>query len=1163
MTDYTVAPLTLEPRDAEAFAQAATSRLAAYLPGLRVDDGTVGAALAQVFARNAKALADAVNQAPEKNELAFFDLLGVELLPAQAARAPIVFRALANIGDSRVPAGTRVGAKIEGRSDPLVFETEDAIALASAKIAQVATLWPGRDAYADHTAAALAGAPFTLFDGLVPLRHELYVAHDMLLNLTGRGTVALHVELRTPASAPLALVWEYWDGDLWRAFKAFVPAATASEGDSVDGTNGLTRSGIIRLATDCSSSARTKVNDIDARWIRARTTTPLVPGAIAELPSVDRITLDTMLDRSLPPGMCASLSGTAGIVADQAYADERKLDLTKSVQPLGARPQIGSSFLIACDEIFAKPGAEVTLCFRRVLTQEEKADQVSADFAVDVDAAQKIVVDAATDAANALINVVATLTALAWPIPVVSSLQQFTDARDALATKGIGGIAALATAGEQLITEVSAVSVALEGLEVPGTNDLATLLGLYGALWANNLARVTQAGINARFDGQSSAAALDELGKLTPTSAAMAAGAKLPTMDDPVVVWEYWNGARWTSLTVSGPADAIRLRDDGPVKFTVPDDIDTTTLNNVEARWIRARLTSGGYGLIRTVSWLDANSGKTNVFPIFEVRPPTIERVLLGYTWHSKTVAPEHCLTYNDFRFDDVTDNAIDRGDAFEPFALVEDRTPGLYLGFDKPLPADVVSLWFDIDETAGTTDGPPLVWEAYDGSAWTAMRVTDGTHALALPGTAAALNSGAGTTARFGDRSLSWIRARLEHDEEPPRPMVRAIALNAAWAAQRQTIENENLGSSTGEPGQVFFARNLPVLDGEVVEVRELSAPRAAVEEPLLRQELAAAGFSDTDIRIVTDPRTGRTSEVWVRWRPRANLLFAEAGARVYAIERSRGRILFGGGAHGRIPPAGRDAIRLSRYRSGGGVAGNVPKGAITQLLAGVLAEGISNPRAAEGGAGGEPLSRVVRRAPWIVRHRMQAISLADYEALAIEASPAVAVARALPTTDGTGQFAPGAVTVCVVPQATDPRPLPSFELREQVRRFIAARAPAAIARRVSVISPTYFPVDVTAAIAPLDQGEAATVRDAVRAALGRFLHPLTGGPWGTGWSFGRDVYLSDVAALVESIRGVDYVESLTLAVHGAPVGDVARVPAGQLLAAGSLALTFAGAGG
>jgi len=144
-----------------------------------------------------------------------------------------------------------------------------------------------------------------------------------------------------------------------------VSPKSASMKNSLDGSVGLTRSGIVRLVADCADTVPTTVNGAKAQWIRARTTEPLLFTAGSEVAEVDRILLRTTIDRSLPTTNCAALSETAGIIADQAYAGETKLDLTKTIQPFGARPQIGSAFYLSDEEILSKPGAEVTLCYRR------------------------------------------------------------------------------------------------------------------------------------------------------------------------------------------------------------------------------------------------------------------------------------------------------------------------------------------------------------------------------------------------------------------------------------------------------------------------------------------------------------------------------------------------------------------------------------------------------------------------------------------------------------------------------------------------------------------------------------------------------------------------------------------------------------------------------
>jgi hypothetical protein len=108
----------------------------------------------------------------------------------------------------------------------------------------------------------------------------------------------------------------------------------------------------------------------------------------------------------------------------------------------------------------------------------------------------------------------------------------------------------------------------------------------------------------------------------------------------------------------------------------------------------------------------------------------------------------------------------------------------------------------------------------------------------------------------------------------------------------------------------------------------------------------------------------------------------------------------------------------------------------------------------------------------------------------------------------------------------------------------------------RIFVTGPRYFSVDVSATVAPVDASQAGAVEKAVAAALALFLHPLHGGPDGSGWDFGRDVYLSDVAAVIEQADGVDYVEELGLLADGVPQGERLAIPDGYIAAAGTFRL-------
>jgi predicted phage baseplate assembly protein len=400
----------------------------------------------------------------------------------------------------------------------------------------------------------------------------------------------------------------------------------------------------------------------------------------------------------------------------------------------------------------------------------------------------------------------------------------------------------------------------------------------------------------------------------------------------------------------------------------------------------------------------------------------------------------------------------------------------------------------------------------------------------------------------------------RYAEDAAPQRRSIRGVIGNAVWAVQASTIERETIGSGSGEEQQSLFARQVPLLEGERLEVRELDGPRARVEVPILQEELAARGAAPDDLRLVTDPRTGLVTEAWVRWQSIPSLQFAGPGERAYGVERSRGRVSFGSGGSGRPLPAGRDNVQLARYRSGGGSDGNVQAGAIKELLAGVLAAGVIGCRAAEGGADTETLNRVAHRGAAFIRHRRQAISAADYEALALEASPGVAAARALPATDPSGRRAPGCVTLFILPRSSEPRPLPSLELRRRVRAFILSRCPPAVATGLAILSPRFLSVGLDATLAVTRPETAGEVRGAVLQAVAEFLHPVTGGPEGIGWPFGRDVFLSDVAALVERVSGVDVVTAMTLTVEGAAVGERVEVAPDRLVVTGACDLRVLG---
>src|SRR5262249_54709207 len=147
------------------------------------------------------------------------------------------------------------------------------------------------------------------------------------------------------------------------------------------------------------------------------------------------------------------------------------------------------------------------------------------------------------------------------------------------------------------------------------------------------------------------------------------------------------------------------------------------------------------------------------------------------------------------------------------------------------------------------------------------------------------------------------------------------------------------------------------------------------------------------------------------------------------------------------------------------------------------------------------------------------------------------------------------------LIPDSDDPRPSPSFGLRESVRSYLESLASGDIAAagQLNVTGPAYQSIDVDASLVAADPTFSGKVIIAARAALTQFLHPLRGGPDGQGWAPNRAVYLSDVARALRGVAGLDYVQELALLLDGVPQGDCAPVTSGKIAAAGTFRLKAA----
>jgi len=636
----------------------------------------------------------------------------------------------------------------------------------------------------------------------------------------------------------------------------------------------------------------------------------------------------------------------------------------------------------------------------------------------------------------------------------------------------------------------------------------------------------------------------------------------LEAADGPIT-FEYFTGETWKFLSVGDntnvfarPSPSLPAPDRAPrhgaITFVAPPDWKPFTIGRASCHFLRARLE--GSDVFGKAAYFTGND-----FHPADWVSPRIASLRISFSQVSAPVPVDYCLTSNGGVLADVTQAAKATQLPFQPFQPLEDQQPAVYLGFNRALPSGLVSLFVDVPpnpDAAPPDNSSPFVWEYPSAGGWRELGVRDGTLGFRTSGFIQFIGPFDHVASEGPGGSLFRIRARLKQGSRLPTQRVGGVWLNAVQATQASTYRAETVGRGTGEPRQlvVFPKTRVPVLDGERIEIREWIGRDRGYEAII-------ETVGDSEFRTVEDPLTGRTAEVWVRWNARPHLFDARPGDRVYTLDRVEGLLRFGDGRRGLVPPPG--APIVATFSTGGGLPGNAPAGSVSEPRAAIPFLGsVTNPRPARGGSQAESQQTTRLRGAHRLRHRGRALTPADFEWLAVEASPAVARARCLPVTGDAGSVQRGWVTVVVVPHSTDRRPQPDAELTARVRAYLRDRAPATLRDRIRVIGPTYLPVRVVAEIVPTRPEQAQLVEAAVRARLDDFLHPLSGGLDGRGWHVGQGVPLSQIAMLVEATPGVDFARDLDLRIEDAVYGDDVPGRPEELVAPGEheLRLTLRG---
>jgi uncharacterized phage protein gp47/JayE len=620
----------------------------------------------------------------------------------------------------------------------------------------------------------------------------------------------------------------------------------------------------------------------------------------------------------------------------------------------------------------------------------------------------------------------------------------------------------------------------------------------------------------------------------------------------PELSWEYWNGRGWVHLHIEEDTTKNFLFN-GHIVFFMPKDAEETEVSGQNNYWVRARLVGGDYGR-ETFALSGSTMNATLLFgsPAFKllstkktIKPPIISKLELSYDL-TEGQYPEKCVTYNNLDYKDQSDACKTENDKFAPFTKLGDDNKSVYFGFQNPIEGGPIKIFFAAEERDYEESNlPKFEWSYRHLNQWVPVSADDETDGFIRQGILEVqVPNGFEISHRFGE-SRYWMRGRMADGKYLELPVLSGIFPNTSWAVQGETISDEIIGSSDGEEGQKFNLSKLAVLENEKIGVRE----SLSNDE---REDIKEKG--EDAVRIIKD-ELGNITETWVLWERRPHFFDSNQDSRHYTLDRATGEIVFGDGKRGYIPPTGTDNIRAISYKAGGGIKGNIKAGDVRTLstaIAGV--ESVSNPIAADGGADTAKVDQMLDIGPKMISHRSRAVTIEDFELLAMEASRKVRKVRCLANVNNQGHPARGWVSVYVVPESTEDRPEPSLVLRNKIKRYLMERCDGNMASRkhVWVGGVKFTAVDVKVSVYAKSIETASEAESGVRKKLKDFLHPLTGGPDGKGWEFGRSLAASDIYVLLEKVPGVDHIEDLKFCYDGKTDRRIVPVAPHQMIASG-----------
>jgi predicted phage baseplate assembly protein len=1179
-----IPPPKIDQRNYEDFVEQ-TQALVKKYTGKDFNQSDAGLALMRIFSRMTTVVSDRLNRVPDRNLIAFLNLIGTQQTPPQPARVPLTFSLAGRSPvDALVPAHTQISAPpLKDEKAEVIFETEQDLLVTGTKL-QAMFVIEDRDYYSDrtqHTIAATANQnqPFLAFRGHQPVEHYLYINCEEIFKIPELTTATITIDTDSPESAiklqELLDIWSYWDNKQWQTL-----TNVQTEADETQ---------LIITLTHLPKLMPVEINGQKAKWLKVA----LIPHRRENLPEITQINISVNINHTQPPKLC--LFNTSS------------LDLSKEFYPFGNTPLRNDTFSFPLADEFIKPGVSILININ--LSHEPSYTQDLEVIWEIGDGEEWHIIEKTTsknkfrwNSTSSPIKFIENSTSATFQFP--QNLPELDHPGEnhywirARITNGLYGrkgrerkyvvyndvtlVAQNIASGQSEIYVDSVDELEIDDiirLQTSGGEILQEEIKIIGKVEAERKLILENTTRNAYTAG-SRVSSKFIMAENTPD-----------TFDPPLL----------ESVSIT-----YKVALEKPAFYYAYNDFIYC-----ESTPVLVRLSQAAQPGETVVHLDDVSQFKIGEFLKFDDNNPEKLQIEL-IDGDRNLIIFTQPLNYHHQRAGRVIR-------CFHPLTPQLNRNSALYFGFNQAFSPRPHTLYLQIESPRqeevlpNANRGPNdinlqrIAWEYASPNGWKPLIIQDETQAFVEKGLIQFIGPTDFIPSPYFGQQMYWLRARKQPTnvenlpfsliyifnwalgfqqlrlyglmrylfqqlavtaDFPVPPRLRSVRTNTVWARQTITLENEILGSSNNEPKQVFTTTHSPILLGQKLEIQEGRIPPDNE-----RQIIAQASGS---IAPVID-ETGRLVEVWIPWQEVPDFYSSTPQDRHYVLDRQAGKIYFGDGQAGMIPPRGRNNIRLTKYCTGGGIQGNRQPQTIAELKTTIpYIDSVINWEAATGGNEQESLDKLKERSPKRLRHRNRAVTAQDFEDLVYEASIDIARVKIITPDmmvpdynplleelwlepDGTSRPAiegneikvfhheirAGRVLAIIVPYGKERQPTPTLALLNRVRNYLQARFVPTMTLLVS--GPKWQEIRVITEIVPVLVENADAVKLAVSDRIHSFLHPLTGGDHGRGWSFGRKPHHSDLYAVLEKVPGVKYVRTLDIQPADAVIDIQTMIYSGQ----------------